>query len=37
VAIETELLDAIALTGEFHRGIEARRAIVALLRRVLVT
>lgn len=34
--VEAELLARIALTGEYHRGPEQRRAIVALLKRVLL-
>lgn len=35
-AIEAELLARIALTGEYHRGPEQRRALVAVLKRVIV-
>lgn len=34
--VETELLARIALTGEYHRGPEQRRALVGVVRRVLV-
>lgn len=34
--VEAELLARVALTGEYHRGPEQRRAIVALLKRVLM-
>lgn len=34
--VEAELLARIALTGEYHRGPEQRRALVGVLRRVLV-
>jgi hypothetical protein len=34
--IETELLARIALTGEYHRGPEQRRAVAEVVRRILV-
>lgn len=34
--VEAELLARVALTGEYHRGPEQRRAIVAILKRMLV-
>lgn len=34
--VEAELLARVALTGEYHRGPEQRRAIVAVLKRVLI-
>lgn len=34
--VEAELLARVALTGEYHRGPEQRRAIVSVLKRVLI-
>lgn len=34
--VEAELLARVALTGEYHRGPEQRRAIVAIVKRVLI-